>query len=117
MNRNEFDLINFVINCVKLFACSFTLGPLILLLICAIDLRIDAIRLLWLYRRPIGYRAQDIGAWEKIITFINVCGIVSNGFIIGFTSNWSKTFLEDKLSNRLIFVIAFEVFFSKLFYF
>ena len=45
----------------KLFACSFSLGPLILLIINAIDLRVDGLRSLWLYRRPIGHRAQDIG--------------------------------------------------------
>ena len=46
---------------VMLFACSFSLGPLILLAINLFDMRIDAQRLLWLYRRPVGYRAQDIG--------------------------------------------------------
>ena len=45
---------------VMLFACSFSLGPLMLLLVILIDIRIDAKRLLWLYKRPIGKEAQDL---------------------------------------------------------
>ncbi|CAF0718472.1 unnamed protein product [Brachionus calyciflorus] len=93
---------------IMLFACSFSLGPLILLLVNVVDLRVDGYRLLWLFRRPIGFKAQDIGAWFSIIRFLNVVGIVSNAFIIAFTSNWSKYFLKGTLENRLIFVVAFE---------
>jgi hypothetical protein len=44
-----------------LFGCAFTLGPLFLLVINLIDVRVDAQRILWLFRRPVGYKAQDIG--------------------------------------------------------
>lgn len=44
-----------------MFSASFTLAPLLVLIINLIDLRLDAQRLLWLYRRPVGYKAQDIG--------------------------------------------------------
>ncbi|CAF0912216.1 unnamed protein product [Brachionus calyciflorus] len=79
---------------ILIFACSLSLGPLIVLLVNVIDVRLDAYRLLWLIRRPIGFKAQDIGA--------------CNAFIIGFTSKWSKYFLKGTLENRLIFVVAFE---------
>ncbi len=46
----------------QLFAASFPLAPLIALLINMVDLKIDAKRLLWMYRRPVGRIAQDIGA-------------------------------------------------------
>ena len=45
----------------KIFASSFSLGPFFFFIFNLFDLRIDAKRLLWLYRRPVGYRAQDIG--------------------------------------------------------
>lgn len=93
----------------QLFASSFTLGPLILLLINVLDLRVDGLRLIWLFRRPVAQRAQDIGAWTVIIRFLNVVGIVTNAFIIAFTSNWSITVLQNKLEYRLLFVILFEV--------
>lgn len=47
--------------CFQLFAASFPLAPLIALISTAIDIRIDAWRLLWIYKRPIAHMAQDIG--------------------------------------------------------
>ena len=94
---------------IMLFGSSFWLAPLILLLICVFDLRIDALSSLWLYRRPTGYKAQDIGAWFSICRFLTAIGIVSNAFIIAFTSQWSKTRLQNNLSNKLLLVIVFEV--------
>lgn len=44
-----------------LFSSCFSLGPLIVLIINLLDIRIDGQRLLWLFRRPVGYKAQDIG--------------------------------------------------------
>lgn len=92
-----------------MFACSFSLGPLIFIIIAMIDMRVDAFRFLLMFQRPVGYRGQDIGAWFNITRFLNLIGIITNGFIIGFTSRWSVYFLSDSLSNRLIFVAAFEV--------
>ncbi len=92
-----------------LFGASFSIGPLIFLLVNLIDIRVDAKRLLWLYRRPVGYRAQDIGTWSVICNFLNVTGIITNGLILSFTSNWSDTALNDNRSERLTFFIVFEV--------
>jgi hypothetical protein len=97
-----------------MFACTFSLGPLIFLLVTIIDLRVDALRSLWLYKRPIGYKAQDIGAWFSILRFLNATGIITNAFIIAFTSNWAKNspLIEGKLEKRFIFVVVFEVSFG-----
>lgn len=92
-----------------MFASCFWLGPLMVLVINVLYIRVDALRSIWIFKRPIGYKAQDIGAWFSIIRFLNVIGIITNAFIIGFTSNWSKTRLEDKLEYKLLFVIIFEV--------
>ena len=46
---------------VMLFACSFSLGPFIFLFLILIDLRVDAKRLLWLYKRPVATPAHDKG--------------------------------------------------------
>lgn len=72
-------------------------------------MRIDATRLLWLYRRPIGHKAQDIGSWFDICRFLNVVGIINNGFMVAFASNWSKVYLSDSLLFKMTFLIAFEV--------
>jgi hypothetical protein len=94
----------------KIFACVFWLGPFLLVIILIIDIRVDALRSLWLFKRPVGFRAQDIGAWLPICRFLTVIAIVVNAFIIGFTSNWSKTRLENNVEFKLFFVIAFEVY-------
>ena len=45
----------------QMFAAAFPLAPLIALLTNAIDMKVDARRLLWTNRRPVAFRAEDIG--------------------------------------------------------
>ena len=57
----------------QLFCVSLPLGPLITLCVHLTDMRIDARRMLWWYRRPVAVIAQDIGkyihgvSWSIII--------------------------------------------------
>lgn len=46
--------------------------------------------------------------FEYIIEFINVAGILTNGFIIAFTSKWADINLITT-QNRLACVVIFEV--------
>ncbi|KAH8042642.1 hypothetical protein HPB51_024874 [Rhipicephalus microplus] len=89
-----------------LFAASFPLAPLLALLYNMFDLRIDGNRLLWLNRRPVPFRDDDIGMWFHLFGFINVCGVVSNAFLIAFTSTFGRNLKSDY--RRFMFVIAFE---------
>jgi hypothetical protein len=68
----------------------------------------DGKRLLWLFRRPIGLKAQDIGSWYAILKCLTIIGIVNNGFLLAFTSNWSQSFFSTN-TYRFGFAIAFEV--------
>ncbi|KAK7489895.1 hypothetical protein BaRGS_00018917, partial [Batillaria attramentaria] len=88
-----------------LFATSFPLAPLLALVTNMFDVRVDAKRLLWWYRRPIAFVAQDIGMWFQILLFVNFCGVVSNAFIIAFTSSWGAKY---STTGKLIIVIGFE---------
>ncbi|KAL5011371.1 hypothetical protein ScPMuIL_009922 [Solemya velum] len=88
-----------------LFAASFPLAPLFAFLTNLIDIRVDAKRLLWWYRRPVAVIAQDIGTWFVILQFLNFCGVVSNGFLIAFTSSWGDKY---SLTTKLWIVIGFE---------
>ena len=54
---------------IMLFACSFCLGPLVALIVLVIELRVDAKRLLWIFQRPVGYKAQDIGIQHVFIYY------------------------------------------------
>ncbi|XP_041359345.1 anoctamin-7-like [Gigantopelta aegis] len=88
-----------------LFAASFPLAPLLALITVWIDIRVDAKRILWWYRRPVAFIAQDIGMWYDILTFVNFAGVLSNAFLIAFTSSWGQGF---SLQEKLWIVIGFE---------
>ena len=64
-SRNEFPSI------FQLFACSFPLAPLLSLGYNVFDLRIDSNRLLWINRRPIPFRDDDIGEKGIVLTLLN----------------------------------------------
>ncbi|XP_063415421.1 anoctamin-3-like isoform X2 [Mytilus trossulus] len=88
-----------------LFAASFPLAPLLALLTNAIDIRVDAKRLLWMYRRPVAAIRGDIGKWYGILQFVNLVAVVTNGFIIAFTSSWAQDWTTTE---KLWLVIGFE---------
>ncbi|XP_013793719.2 anoctamin-1-like, partial [Limulus polyphemus] len=88
-----------------LFAASFPLAPLLALIINIIDLRVDGKRLLWWNRRPIPFRDNDIGIWFHILRFMNVLGVISNAFLIAFTSEFGQSLT---LAQKFLFVIGFE---------
>ena len=46
---------------IVMFGSAYTFAPLVVLIITMLDLRADAYRILWLYKRPVGHRAQNIG--------------------------------------------------------
>ena len=52
-----------------MWSSAFTLAPLAFLFTLLVDLRLDAKRLLWIYKRPIAYRAQDIGKIGALALF------------------------------------------------
>ena len=54
---------------IVLFGSAYTFAPLVILIVTMLDLRSDAYRILWLYKRPIGHRAQNIG---KKLNFLNM---------------------------------------------
>ncbi|XP_070552213.1 anoctamin-7-like [Ptychodera flava] len=89
-----------------LFSCSLPLAPIIALLTNLFDIRVDAKRLLWFNRRPVALLAQDIGMWYGILEFINISGVVTNAFLIAFTSSWGRENLS--LTWKLWYIIIFE---------
>ncbi|KAG0221529.1 hypothetical protein BGW41_006726 [Actinomortierella wolfii] len=101
-----------------LFVTSFPVAPAFALINNLIDLRMEAFRLLTQYRRPIAFRAQDIGVWEKIMEFISFTSVITNAAIIAFSSLWVKqnifvdylhaTTEGELLAARLGFILVFE---------
>ncbi|KAG0344099.1 Anoctamin-5 [Podila humilis] len=101
-----------------LFVTSFPVAPAFALINNWIDIRMEANRILTQYQRPIAFRAQDIGMWEKIMEFVSFTSVITNAAIIAFSSLWIKQNLfvkylhadedGDLLAARLGFILVFE---------
>ncbi|KAG8227804.1 hypothetical protein J437_LFUL006218 [Ladona fulva] len=73
---------------VTIFVAAFPLAPLCALLNNILEMRLDAKKLLVYFRRPVSQRVKDIGVWLGILDSIGKLAVVTNGFIIAFTSNF-----------------------------
>ncbi|KIH66690.1 hypothetical protein ANCDUO_02983 [Ancylostoma duodenale] len=110
--QGEFNEKIILFGTTMMFAALFPLAPLIALIIGLIDLRIDALRLLWLNRRPIPVMASGIGIWLPILYFLQYAAVMTNAFIIAFTSDFCSNFFSDVMycdvKNRFLIVIVFQ---------
>ncbi|UJR10628.1 hypothetical protein I4U23_014825 [Adineta vaga] len=73
---------------VTLFVVAFPLAPLLALINNLIELRLDAWKLLSKYKRPIPYKASDIGIWSDIISAISYLAVLTNAIVIAWTSEF-----------------------------
>ncbi|KAF2364625.1 Anoctamin [Trinorchestia longiramus] len=73
---------------VTIFVSSFPLAPLFAFVNNVLEVRLDAKKLLTNYRRPVPQRVKDIGVWFRILDSIGKFAVITNGFIIAFTSNF-----------------------------
>ncbi|VVC96070.1 unnamed protein product [Leptidea sinapis] len=67
---------------------AFPLAPLFALINNVLEMRLDATKFLSCYRRPVPQRVNDIGVWYRILDSIGKLSIITNGFIIAFTSEF-----------------------------
>lgn len=73
---------------VTIFVAALPLAPLFALINNWIELRLDAQKFVREYRRPVANRAQDIGIWFDIMQVITRLAVISNAFLIAFTSDF-----------------------------
>ncbi|XP_066253974.1 anoctamin-4 isoform X3 [Euwallacea similis] len=73
---------------VTIFVAAFPLAPFFALLNNILEMRLDAKKLLTMYRRPVSQRVRDIGVWYRILDSVGKLSVVTNGFIIAFTSDF-----------------------------
>lgn len=78
-----------------LFAVALPGGAFFALLNNIYEMRSDADALLSDFQRPPVSRRDDIGAWGGVLQLISYLAVVSNSFIIGFTSEASYELLVD----------------------
>ncbi|XP_033610715.1 anoctamin-4 isoform X2 [Cryptotermes secundus] len=73
---------------VTLFVAAFPLAPLFALLNNIGEIRLDAYKMVTQARRPLAERVQDIGAWYGILQGVTFAAVVSNAFVIAYTSDF-----------------------------
>uniref|UniRef100_A0A4W6DBM3 Anoctamin n=1 Tax=Lates calcarifer TaxID=8187 RepID=A0A4W6DBM3_LATCA len=84
---------------ITLFVASFPLAPLLALINNVIEVRVDAWKLTTQFRRPVAAKAHSIGAWEEILSGIAILSVVTNAFIVAFTSD---------MIPRLVYMYAYH---------
>ncbi|KAJ2943398.1 hypothetical protein O0L34_g12207 [Tuta absoluta] len=73
---------------ITLFVAAFPLAPLFALLNNIAEIRLDAYKMVTQGRRPLAERVEDIGAWYGILRGITYVAVVSNAFVIAYTSDF-----------------------------
>ncbi|KAL5013614.1 hypothetical protein ScPMuIL_007884 [Solemya velum] len=73
---------------ITIFVAAFPLAPLFALLNNWVEIRLDAHKFVCETRRPVADRAQDIGVWFTILDSMAQLAVISNGFLIAFTSEF-----------------------------
>ncbi|KAI4897949.1 hypothetical protein NFI96_019836, partial [Prochilodus magdalenae] len=73
---------------VTLFVASFPLAPVFALLNNVIEIRLDAAKFVTEIRRPDAVRAKEIGIWYDILSGISKFAVITNAFVISFTSEF-----------------------------
>nr|XP_046250243.1 anoctamin-1 isoform X2 [Scatophagus argus] len=73
---------------VSLFVASFPLAPAFALLNNVIEIRLDAAKFVTEIQRPDAVRCKDIGIWYNILCGISKFSVITNAFVISFTSEF-----------------------------
>ncbi|XP_030645876.1 anoctamin-5 [Chanos chanos] len=84
---------------ITLFVASFPLAPLLALFNNILEIRVDAWKLTSQFRRPVASKAHSIGAWEEILNMVAILSVVTNAFIVAFTSD---------MIPRLVYMYAYQ---------
>lgn len=73
---------------VTFFCLSFPLAPLFALINNIFEIRIDALKVVKEFRRPVARRAMGIGTWNSILHIMAKVTVLSNAFLIAITSEY-----------------------------
>ncbi|KAK2853960.1 hypothetical protein Q5P01_006621 [Channa striata] len=72
---------------ITLFVASFPLAPLLALFNNILEIRVDAWKFTTQFRRPVASKARNTGAWQEILNAVAIVSVVTNAFIMAFTSD------------------------------
>ena len=71
-----------------------------------IEVRSDALKLLYVTRRPSARRVEDMGAWSTVLTIIAYGAVLTNVALLTFTSSQVKAWLPDLFTVGTQYAIA-----------
>merc|ERR1719458_2311434 len=73
---------------ITIFVAAFPLAPFFALLNNWVEIRLDAQKFVCETRRAVAERAENIGIWFSIMEMIAQLAVISNAFLIAFTSDF-----------------------------
>ncbi|XP_055501923.1 anoctamin-7-like [Leucoraja erinacea] len=98
---------------ITIFVAACPLAPLFALFNNWVETRLDANKFVCKYRRPVVKHAEGIGIWFNILETITTIAVISNAFLIAFTSDflprlyYSYTY-ESDLTGYINFTLAYS---------
>uniref|UniRef100_A0A665WQM1 Anoctamin n=1 Tax=Echeneis naucrates TaxID=173247 RepID=A0A665WQM1_ECHNA len=105
---------------ITLFVASFPLAPLLALFNNILEIRVDAWKFTTQFRRPVASKARNIGAWQEILNAVAILSVVTNAFIMAFTSDmiprmvylytYGNSSMEGYINNSLSIYIHSYIF-------
>ncbi|XP_054265902.1 anoctamin-7-like isoform X4 [Macrosteles quadrilineatus] len=98
---------------ITIFVAAFPLAPLFALLNNWVEIRLDAQKFVCENRRIVAERAENIGIWFKILHMLAHLAVISNGFLIAFTSEFLPKLLYQydynwDLTGYINFTLAYS---------
>ncbi|KAM4721552.1 anoctamin-5 [Rhinophrynus dorsalis] len=84
---------------ITLFVASFPLAPALALMNNILEIRVDSWKLTTQFRRPVASKAHSIGVWQEILNGMAILSVVTNAFIVAFTSD---------MIPRLVYLYAYS---------
>uniref|UniRef100_UPI00398F023B anoctamin-7-like n=1 Tax=Pristiophorus japonicus TaxID=55135 RepID=UPI00398F023B len=98
---------------ITIFVAACPLAPLFALFNNWIEIRLDANKFVCEYRRPVMERAQEIGIWFDILETITTIAVISNAFLIAFTSDFLPRLYyrythQNNMSGYVNFTLAYS---------
>jgi len=94
---------------------TFPLGPLCALGNNLIEIRSDAYKLCTSYQRPPALQGQDIGSWHTVLESLGSLAVITNAFIVSFSSGWVTARLESFYTSQGLDATAAQVLAGRLF--
>ncbi|XP_065159820.1 anoctamin-1-like isoform X3 [Atheta coriaria] len=92
---------------VTIFVTAFPLAPLFALINNVFEMRLDAKKMIKFFRRPVPKRVKNIGIWYNIMNLLCRISIVSNGFIIAFSSQFIPKLVYNMTVNKGVNDVGF----------